>query len=187
MPSAMDWQVRDGVAADAEAVRAIALAAWRDTYAGFLRPDTIEGFLERAYSPDRTLRRIERNTFLVAVAADGTIGAYADASASFDRVELFALYADPARRRQGAGTALVDELARRFPALPIVADVLIGNRKGELFYERRGFEPRDEIVEDLLGEMARERTWWRSAARPARASGGVTAPPEATVEGRSTP
>jgi GNAT superfamily N-acetyltransferase len=182
----MDWQVRDGVAADAEAVRAIALTAWRDTYAGFLRPDTIEGFLERAYSPERTLRRIERDTFLVAVAADGTVGAYADASETVDRVELFALYADPARRRQGAGTALIDELARRFPTLPIAADVLIGNRKGEGFYERRGFEPRGEIAEDLLGEVARERTWWRPAARPALLDGGAPASPEASVQGGST-
>lgn len=167
----MEWRVRNGISDDVEPVRAIALAAWRDTYAGLLRPETIEGFLARAYGPERTLRRIERDTFLVAVTPAGEIAAYADAVASRDRVELFAIYARPDLRGQGAGSVLLAELARRFPELPIVADVLVGNRKGEAFYEARGFEPRDDLAEELLGEIVRERTWWRPAASHDAADG----------------
>jgi hypothetical protein len=44
-----------------------------------------------------------------------------------------------------------------------VADVLAGNRKGEPFYEARGFEPRETLDEQLGGELVAERRWWRPA------------------------
>ena len=50
------------------------------------------------------------------------------------------------------------------PDLPIAADVLIGNRKGEAFYEARGFESRETVEEQLGAELVSERRWWRSPA-----------------------
>ena len=81
-------------------------------------------------------------------------------------MNLAALYALPASLGRGAGTKLLTELRARFPDLPIVADVLVGNRTGEAFYERRGFVPREAIEEDLFGEHAVERRWWLDARLP---------------------
>jgi GNAT superfamily N-acetyltransferase len=147
---------------DAIAVRAVAAAAWRATYAGLLSGRTIDTFIDVAYSIDRLQRRIDRHTFLVVEDA-GSIIAFADASPEDGRVNLGAIYADPHRRGEGAGTMLLAELRSRFPGLPITADVLRGNRKGEIFYERRGFVPREEIESDLFGEPVVERRWWLTA------------------------
>ncbi|MEA2546280.1 MAG: hypothetical protein QOI09_1553, partial [Chloroflexota bacterium] len=119
-------------------------------------------FVDTAYSIDRLQRRIDRHTFLD-VEEEGSIIAFADATPDDGRVNLGAIYADPARRGKGAGTLLLTELQSRFPGLPIAADVLRGNRKGEVFYERRGFVPREEIESDLFGEPVVERRWWLTA------------------------
>jgi GNAT superfamily N-acetyltransferase len=150
--------VRRADAGDVAEIRAVAAAAWRDTYDGLLRAETIEAFIERAYSLERVERRIEADTFLVAVEA-GRIVAFADARDADDRVDLFAIYALPDSRRRGAGSALLVELRARFPGIPIVADVLLGNRKGEGFYERLGFEPRGTVEAELFGEPVVERRW----------------------------
>jgi hypothetical protein len=42
--------------------------------------------------------------------------------------------------------------------------VLAGNRKGEVFYEARGFEPREVVEEQLGDELVSERRWWLPAA-----------------------
>jgi GNAT superfamily N-acetyltransferase len=155
----MPPKVRDAVAADAAEVRAVASIAWRDTYGDLLRPATVEAFVEAAYSVEMVERRIDRSTFLVA--EDGNrIIAFANAIAGLDRLNLAAIYALPERRGEGAGTLLLTALRARFPTLPIAADVLSGNRKGEAFYERRGFAPREILEDELFGEPVVERRWW---------------------------
>ena len=154
--------VREAVPADAAAVRVLAESALRATYTGLLSKRTIDTFVDLAYSIDRLHRRIDGHTFLV-VEEDGSLIAFADATPEDGRLNLGAIYADPARRGEGAGTLLLTELWNRFPGLPITADVLRGNRKGEVFYERRGFVPREEIETDLFGEPVVERRWWLAA------------------------
>lgn len=151
--------VRDAMAADINVIARVAAAAWRDTYEGLLAPATIESFIASAYSSERLARRIEGDVFLVAL-ADDVVVAFADAFPEVDRLTLAAIYVDPTRRGAGVGTQLLAELRRRHPGAPVVADVLKGNRKGEAFYERRGFEPRETIDVDLYGERAVERRWW---------------------------
>jgi GNAT superfamily N-acetyltransferase len=151
--------VRDATPADIEGIARIAAAAWRDTYKGLLAPATIEAFIAGAYSAERLARRVARDEFLVGL-ADGVVVAFADAFVDDDRLTLAAIYVDPPRRGAGTGTLLLEELRRRHPELPVVADVLNGNRKGEVFYERRGFEPRETLEDDLFGERVVERRWW---------------------------
>ena len=158
----MALRVRDATAADAAAIGLVARAAWRDTYAGLLEAATIEAFVEAAYTVQRLERRIDRHVVLVAE-DDGRIIAFADALPEADRLSLVAIYAEPDRRGEGAGTMLLGTLRARFPDRPVVADVLTGNRKGEVFYERRGFVPREAFEEDLFGEQVAERRWWLDA------------------------
>jgi GNAT superfamily N-acetyltransferase len=154
--------VREAVIEDAAAVRQLAAAAWHDTYSGLLTAGTIDAFVARAYSVESLQRRIVRHIFLVAEDGNELFG-FADVVPEADHLSLAAIYAHPERRRRGAGTALLEEVRDRFPDLPIAADVLVGNRKGEGFYERRGFVPREEIDTDLFGERVVERRWWLDA------------------------
>jgi GNAT superfamily N-acetyltransferase len=151
--------VRDAVIGDAEAVRHVASEAWRDTYAGMLTDATIGSFIANAYSLQRVERRIAAHTFLVGEEGREIV-AFADAIRESDRINLVAIYALPTWRGRGAGSALLDVLRERFPDLPIAAEVLDGNRKGEVFYEHRGFVPRERLEEDLFGESVVERRWW---------------------------
>jgi GNAT superfamily N-acetyltransferase len=155
----MAISIRAATAQDASAVADVAAAAWRDTYLGILRADTIETFIERAYSIERLERRIAGDIFLVAI-EDGRVIAFSDALEDGPIVELHAIYALPDQRGRGAGTSLLAALRERFPGKAIAAEVLAGNRKGEVFYERRGFVPRERIDTELFGETVVERRWW---------------------------
>jgi GNAT superfamily N-acetyltransferase len=162
--------VRVATVGDAATIGEIAVAAWRDTYTGLLRPATIDQFVASAYALEAVVRRIERDTFLVAEIDDG-LRAFADAVERPDRVVLAALYAEPSWRGHGLGRLLLDEIRRRTPELPVAADVLVGNRLGEAFYERRGFVARERLEADLFGEPVVERRWWLGEPPPAGVTG----------------
>ncbi len=134
-------RVRRATGSDAPAIRRIAHDAWRATYAGLLRGETIEWFLERAYSEERVELRIERHETWVAL-ADGAVALFAETAIEPDRVVLVAIYADPRTRGVGLGTAALGEIVRAHPGLPVAADVLEGNLAGETFYAARGFVAR---------------------------------------------
>ena len=158
-------RVRRATPSHATAIRDIAQSAWRATYRGMLRDETIEWFVERAYSEERVALRIERHETWVAE-LDGVVTAFAETAVEPeepDRVTLVAIYANPGMRGRGLGSALLDAIIDAHPELPIVADVLAGNRLGEVFYEARGFEPREQIDEQLGAELVVERRWWRPA------------------------
>ena len=143
-------------------IRDIAQAAWRATYRGMLRPETIDWFIERAYSEERVGLRIERHETWVA-GINGEVSAFAETAIELDRVTLVAIYADPAQVGLGLGSALLDAIVTAHPDLPIAADVLAGNQMGESFYAARGFEPRENLEEQLGAELVSERRWWRPA------------------------
>ena len=161
-----NWRVRRATTDDSAAIRAVAASAWADTYAGLLKQQTIEKFITAAYSPERVGIRITEHHFLV-VDGDEGIVAFADAVAREDHVELQAIYALPEFRGRGAGTGLLTTLLELFPEQPISADVVVGNRKGETFYERKGFVPAERLELTLFDEPVVERRWWRKAANSA--------------------
>jgi len=152
-------RVRRATPSHAPAIRSIADAAWRATYRDLLHEDTIEWFLERAYSEDRVGLRIERHETWVAE-LDGVVSAFAESEILPDRVTLVAIYAEPALRGLGLGSALLDAIMEAHPGLPVAADVLAGNAAGETFYRARGFVPGEDVDEELGGEHVRERRWW---------------------------
>ena len=170
--------MREASAADADAVRAVALASWRATYRGLIPRRAIERFLERAYTAERVALRIERHDVLVAgrepvrvrelgdrgrsapARADVAVEAFAECAPEDGHLQLIAIYALPRARGRGLGGALLDALLERHPGLDVSADVLIGNARGEPFYVARGFEPGEQIEEELAGVPVAERRWW---------------------------
>lgn len=184
MKDLIAWRVRDALPQDADAIATVARAAWRDAYAGLLQPATIETFLERAYGRDRLLQRIAQDRFLICEGPTG-IAAFADAVQRDDRLDLLAIYARPSDRRRGAGSALLTRLASDYPGQPISADVLLGNRKGEVFYERRGFAPREILEASLFGEPVVERRWWLLPLPPSQPPPPPVSPAGWTAASRS--
>jgi GNAT superfamily N-acetyltransferase len=154
--------VRRATPSHAPTIRMIADAAWRATYRDLLRPETVDWFLERAYSEERVALRIERHETWVAELAD-EVAAFAESAIEPDRVTLVAIYADPGRRGLGLGSALLEAIMSAHPDLPVAADVLVGNTTGEPFYVARGFVPEEDVDEELGGEHVRERRWWLRA------------------------
>ena len=87
--------------------------------------------LSKRPTPLRCLRAASRATHFLVVQDEDRIIAFANAVNALDRLNLAAIYALPDRRSQGAGTMLLAALRSRFPDLPVAADVVSGNVKGE--------------------------------------------------------
>ena len=154
---------RPATPADAAAIRAVAIAAWRATYAGLISDGTIERFIARAYAEERVALRIERHRVFVAGAGDRVVEAFAECTNRDDHVQLVSIYALPAARGRGLGTALLAMVLQAHPGQDLAADVLVGNDLAEPFYAARGFVPGELLVEELAGEPIRERRWWLRA------------------------
>ncbi len=152
-------QVRRATREDLVEIARVADAAYWDTYAGLLKPDTIARLLGRDYSAAALGRRLLRGGVLVAVAGDHLIG-FAEVSTEDSVVCLAAISTEPVHRRVGVGAALVEEARRAEPDLPVCADVLLGNLDGEQFYESLGFVPGEVIHRTWIDEDVVERRWW---------------------------
>ena len=160
--------VRAAEPEDAPAIRDVAVRAWWATYAGRMLDETIERFLAVAYSEERIGVRIERHEVLVAgVASEGrpwpAVAAFAEVAVHDDHLQLVSIYALPEARGRGLGTALVEAVVAAHPDDDLAADVLLDNELAEPFYRARGFVPGDELIDEILGELVRERRWWLRA------------------------
>lgn len=158
--------VRPAVATDAAAVCEVGVSAWRATYTALVGADAVERFIALAYAPERIASRIERDVMFVAGYSGGDpsgVDAFIEVVEEVDRQHIVAFYARPSSRGRGLGTALLAEVVAAFPGRDISADVLEGNDLGEPFYVARGFEPGEIIIEDIAGELIRERRWWLRA------------------------
>ena len=165
LPADASAWVRPALPADVPAIREVAVAAWRATYAGRVTPEAIERFLAAAYSEERIGVRIERHEVLVAGNGAGAayVQAFAEAAAHGDHVQLVAIYTLPGARGRGLGTALVEAVGDAHPDEDLAADVLLDNDLAEPFYAARGFVPGQELTDEIAGELVRERRWWRRA------------------------
>lgn len=152
-------QVRHATRTDLAEIARVADAAYWDTYAGLLKPDTIARLLARDYSAASLRRRLLQGGVLVAMAGDRLIG-FADVSSDEAMLRLAAISTEPVHRRVGVGAALVDEVRRTDPDLPVCADVLLGNLDGEQFYEALGFVPGEVMHGSWFDEDVVERRWW---------------------------
>ncbi len=89
--------------------------------------------------------------------------AFADAFIEDDQIVLSAICTDPVFRRRGAAGLLLEWVRSLAPPLPIIADVILGSRAAESFYESKGFVPGETMQVTLFGERMIERRWWLDA------------------------
>lgn len=102
-----------------------------------------------APSLEEVERKLERDPELFLVAEDGRLVGVVMGTYDGRRGWIFRLAVDPLRRRQGIGTALVEELERRYASMGVRAIRLLtltDNAGGRSFWERLGYGGFEEVV-----------------------------------------
>jgi ribosomal protein S18 acetylase RimI-like enzyme len=143
--------VRPAEAADAEDIARVCAEGWRDTYRGLYAPERIEAVIAEYYTPERIRGEMRAREgwdgWLVALDDGAVVGAGGGGMIEPGAGEVFVLYLDPARRREGIGTLLLDAITEQqlaHGAREQWVSVEPDNSKGLPFYEARGFEVRGE-------------------------------------------
>jgi GNAT superfamily N-acetyltransferase len=141
--------VRAATPDDAGAASDVAEAAWWASCATFLDADTLRRVLAEGYSAERLAEAFDDDELHAVVAVDETVLGFAVAERTWaDTVDLHALYVDPDRWGEGAGSALLDAVlayAREEECEYVRVTAFLDNPVARPFFEPRGFEARDEI------------------------------------------
>lgn len=161
--------VRKAERQDLLGIGRIAEAAHWASYQGLLHPETIGALILREFSPSALGRRLLRGGVFVASASETIIG-FADGAERDDCLFVSAIATEPSMRRHGVGTALLHALRGVSGALPVAADVFLGNLEGEQFYEVNGFVPGEIRHGSLFNEDVVERRWWGEPLQATRLS-----------------
>jgi ribosomal protein S18 acetylase RimI-like enzyme len=142
--------IRRAESDDAQGIAWVCAAGWRDTYHGIYEPERIEAAIAD-YTPERIKREIaaprDWDGWIVAVDDGTVVGAGGGGMIESGVGEVFVLYLDPARRREGIGSLLLDAITdeqRACGAHEQWVSVDPDNAKGLLFYFARGFRARGE-------------------------------------------
>lgn len=152
-------KVRRARKADLAAIAHTAGVAWRTSYTDLLDPDTIEHWLNTAYTQPSLEQRLQDHPIFV-VQVDGLIAAFADVYVQENTIVIAALCTHPEYRRLGAASALLEKARSLAPSLPLSADLLLGNTVAERFVEHLGFRPGETLEVHLYGKPFIERRWW---------------------------
>lgn len=160
-------RVRPATRAHVEAICRICAEGWRDTYRGLRSDAEIESVIGEFYVPERVSSELAPappgwGGWLVAEdRASDVIGAGAGGMTGPAVGEVFVLYVDPPRQRQGAGRALLEAITdqqRAFGAREQWVSVEEANTKGIGFYESRGFvQAGTRAAFEMSGESLRYR------------------------------
>lgn len=137
--------VRDGRPGDARSIAAIGTAAVPETYKELIGDQSVmTAIVEQSYTIaalEDCVAHCERAGdahFLVAEQAGRILG-FLHYDCEGPEPELHRIYVDPARKRQGIGSALLRELHRRLPpGASYILMVVAGNQAAVSFYEHHG-------------------------------------------------
>lgn len=143
--------IRPARPGDAEGIARVCAEGWRDTYKGIYAPERIESVIAEYYTPERIAAEITApqgwDGWIVAADRDVVVGAGGGGMIEPGVGEIFVLYLDPTRRREGIGTLLLDAITEQelaHGAREQWVSVEPENAKGLPFYEARGFEVQGE-------------------------------------------
>ena len=135
--------VRTVSKSDLDAVRALLVETWHDTYDNIYGVDAVTRITNEWHSTKALAEQLDRPASEFLVADNGKrIGGVAFASAADDgkTVQLFQLYVLPALQGQGIGGLLLDEVESCFPeANKVRLEVEDANKKAADFYLSQGF------------------------------------------------
>ncbi|MFC4354874.1 GNAT family N-acetyltransferase [Chryseomicrobium palamuruense] len=141
---------------DIVAVREVALASWKETYASLFPVEVQEDWFERTYSAAMLSKQLEKTLMYVIEDQQIVCG-----FVSFTKVdedgdsELTALYIMPSKMNLGFGTKLVahglEELRATGEQLHVYVEST--NEIARAFYEKIGFQLVDEFEEYFEGHQ----------------------------------
>lgn len=125
----------------------VCIASYWATYGDLLSTEYIERMIKEFYTPERLLEEVTKtsrswNGWIVAIGGGEVIGAGVGGMISDNHGELFVLYADPERRKEGIGSMILEAVTRElieYGAKEQWVNVTKGNTKGTPFYEEKGF------------------------------------------------
>ena len=153
--------VRTASARDIEAVRALLVETWHDTYDAIYGPQRVTEITDEWHAIPVLESRLTQPHSEFLVADDGTrIGGMAFAAAADEgkTVVLHQLYVLPALQGRGIGGLLLDEVESCFPdAGTVRLDVVEANERAVLFYQAQGFAQVGEDERDGERHLILER------------------------------
>lgn len=166
---------REAEPTDAEAIRAVATAAWEADYPELISRETVDQGVEDWYDPAQLRREIDTGDATLVLGVDPSsdqVVAFSHAVVPDDGEpvgHLLRLYVHPDRRREGIGSDLLDATLDRLGdagADRVRAMVLTANEHGKAFYREHGFDATDTAQTSIGGDPHEETTF----ERPIRAS-----------------
>ncbi|WP_254766108.1 GNAT family N-acetyltransferase [Salinilacihabitans rarus] len=148
-------EIRPASAADREAIREVARAAWHDSY-DELDAETVDETVDAWYADDELERALsEPGTAFLVAEDDGEVVGFSHGVVQGDEGDVLRMYVRPDRQREGVGTALHERLRadlEDFNMNRMRAIDLASNEGGRAFYEGLGFEKSDEGTVEIGGE-----------------------------------
>ncbi|MGP1253142.1 MAG: N-acetyltransferase family protein [Kiloniellales bacterium] len=160
---ASSCDLREGTASDLEAVVALHLASWRDSYRGLLPDSYLDGALAEDLAAKWHRKLIGTATpgsLLLLAENDGGLAGFLYACRDPERpgsAYIDNLHVAPDRRGSGLGARLLRQAATRLPALGYRGAHLLvfaQNEAAVRFYLRLGGRIVHRGVEDLMGHPA---------------------------------
>ncbi|MFE3455369.1 GNAT family N-acetyltransferase [Nonomuraea sp. NPDC059194] len=142
--------IRQGTAADAEAVAALHTRSWRTAYAGIFPDDYLNGPLvgrQAALWRDRLTGAGDDGGQLLIADNGGGIAGFAYLLPEGDRILLDNLHVDPGLKRSGVGGVLLRHALDGAGTRELYLEVLKRNTAAIAFYERHGGTKAREFVE----------------------------------------
>ncbi|MEI4803579.1 GNAT family N-acetyltransferase [Bacillus sp. NPDC077411] len=135
-----------------EGIAKICTDGWLATYEGLHSQEYIDCVIEEYYNHERIHKEVLTNNenwygWFVALENEKVVGAIGGGTTGEKCGEIFVLYLDPNRRREGIGTLLVDyftEIQKEKGIVEQWVSVAEGNEKGIPFYEAKGFVKQSE-------------------------------------------
>lgn len=129
--------------------------AYWATYGELLSSEYIERMIREFYTYDRILKEVtitdrQWNGWFIALDNGKVVGAGAGGMISGNHGEVFVLYLDPGRRKEGLGSMMLEAVTKElktYGAREQWVSVTKGNNKGIPFYEAKGFICVDEQAE----------------------------------------
>lgn len=157
--------IRRANANDVDAVRAVATAAWQDTYDAFDDAE-VASIVDDWYAPEDLEDRLAApdELFLVGEVADRIVG-FCHGYVGTEEADILRIYVDPDHQRSGIGGALHDAFVdhcRDEGVSDLYAFVLADNDVGCGFYEALDFREVDVESTKILGEEYEETVYEKS-------------------------
>lgn len=155
--------IREATQEHLDGVRDVARRSWETDYPGEVSRETVDKGFDDWYAHDRLEEEFTRSQTRLLVAVDeGTVVGFVHAVWDGDEGYILRLYVDPAHRRAGIGSRLLERIQEQLfdqEIDRIKAMVLAANDLGNTYYRESGFEQVAQEETTIGGETYRENTY----------------------------